>query len=320
MQVSILLLATLLSVATTAQVTPQATAQNTISIVKPSIEAFETLNIEGFNGQITVEVGGTTTSLTATVPNGKQNLFQATNKNGDLSISYNEPYTEGKDWESSGKVVVVIKTPSLKALKNSTNSQVTISGLNGDRFDLTEKGNSSVVLGGEVRFFKLNLSGNGNIDAAGLATKFTEMKVSGNGNITMNSLGYMLDKTGNSRIRNVNKNAAMGANDGVENSNKEAVLKPKASKNVRFSIKNNSLLPRSFTLISYRPDEQGNGTTGFMLAPSGSKSYAFPVGTRLFLADQKQVDIVMSGASIRNGEPFLVVKATDQGQVFDANK
>ncbi len=328
MQVIIFLFATLWNATATAQVNAQVNAEvgaqvkpnNNSSVVTPKIEPFETLNIKGFNGQITVEVGGTETSLTATVPNGKENLLQIANKNGSLTVSYNEPYSEDKDWEASGKVVLLLKTPSLKALKNSTNSQVTISGLRGDRFDYTEKGNAGVKLSGEVRFFKLNLSGNGNIDAADLTTKFTDMKVNGNGNITMNSIGYALDRKGNGSITNVNKDAVMGAGDGVRKIDKAAVVATEINKNITFTIKNNSLLPRMLTMVSYRPDETGNGTTGFMLAPAGKKTYTFPVGTRIFLADRKQVDTVMSGVSIRDREPFLVLKATDEGQVFNANK
>ena len=41
-----------------------------------------------------------------------------------------------------------------------------------------------------------------------------------------------------------------------------------------------------------------------------------PPGTKLYLANQKQVDIVMGGKSIDNGKPFLVIKKEDDNKTF----
>ncbi len=86
---------------------------------------------------------------------------------------------------------------------------------------------------------------------------------------------------------------------------------------VMVKLRNPSLLPQKITLISYAPGETGNGTTGFMLAPKGTKSFTFPVGTKLYLADSEQVDIVMSGKRIDSGKPFLTVKTEDANKAFD---
>ena len=53
--------------------------------------------------------------------------------------------------------------------------------------------------------------------------------------------------------------------------------------------------------------QRGNGTSVFLLWSLSSKSSDFPVGTKLYLADTKQVDRVMSGQRIDDGAPFLVV-------------
>lgn len=87
-------------------------------------------------------------------------------------------------------------------------------------------------------------------------------------------------------------------------------------KNIAFKLKNSSLLPAKVTLISYRPDENGNGTTGFMMGSYGTKLFRFPVGTKLYLANSKQKNTVMSGASITDQPAFLTVKAGDEGKVF----
>ncbi len=98
----------------------------------------------------------------------------------------------------------------------------------------------------------------------------------------------------------------------------EAAAKAEVSaRKITIKLRNPSLLPRSITLISYEPGDIGNGTTGCMLAPRGNRKFTFPVGTKLYLADSEQVDVVMSGKRIDTGKPFLTVKAEDAGQAFD---
>lgn len=84
---------------------------------------------------------------------------------------------------------------------------------------------------------------------------------------------------------------------------------------VRF--RNNSLLPHKIMLITYRPDETGNGTQGIMLMPQGSTTQKLPVGTKVYFADDKQVDIVMSGQRIDGSKPFLVVRKEDGGKTIN---
>jgi len=90
-----------------------------------------------------------------------------------------------------------------------------------------------------------------------------------------------------------------------------------AKTGVSFTLRNPSILPRKLTLISYQPGQAGNGTNGFMLAPKSSKSFTFPAGTKLYLADSEQVDIVMSGKRIDSGKPFLTVTTDDAGKSFN---
>ena len=86
---------------------------------------------------------------------------------------------------------------------------------------------------------------------------------------------------------------------------------------ISFKIKNSSLLPTKITVISYRPDQTGNGTSGYFMPPYVTKSLKFPVGTKIYIANSKQVNTVMSGAKISDQPPFLLVKQTDAGKSFD---
>ena len=86
--------------------------------------------------------------------------------------------------------------------------------------------------------------------------------------------------------------------------------------NVKFSIKNSSLLPKKVTIISYAPGESKNGTEQITMWPKSVKALSFKEGTRVYLASSKQVDLVMSGKRIDQDKPFLVVKKENEGKTF----
>jgi hypothetical protein len=73
-------------------------------------------------------------------------------------------------------------------------------------------------------------------------------------------------------------------------------------------LRNNRARPSKIALISYRPDEQGNGTSIFVMIPYGIRRATFPPGTKLYVADKEQVDVIMSGKRIDSGKPFLTVQ------------
>ena len=88
------------------------------------------------------------------------------------------------------------------------------------------------------------------------------------------------------------------------------------NENVKIYLRNNSLFPKKIALISYTPGIQGNGTRIFVLMPLCRKMYEFKTGTKLYLANNKQVDIVMSGRSLLDQPEFLLVKESDAGKSF----
>jgi predicted RecA/RadA family phage recombinase len=86
---------------------------------------------------------------------------------------------------------------------------------------------------------------------------------------------------------------------------------------ITVKIKNTSILPKNVTIISYQPGETGNGTNGVFLMPGSEKKFQFKEGTKIYIANAKQVDTVMSGQRIDNGIPFLTVKKDDNNKVFN---
>ncbi|GAB2563615.1 hypothetical protein [Spirosoma areae] len=90
-----------------------------------------------------------------------------------------------------------------------------------------------------------------------------------------------------------------------------------ATNTVTVRFRNNSLLPHKVMIITYRPDETGNGTQGIMLMSYSSTTQKLPVGTKVYFADSRQVDVVMSGKRIDEGKPFLTVQKSDDGKSFN---
>jgi hypothetical protein len=88
---------------------------------------------------------------------------------------------------------------------------------------------------------------------------------------------------------------------------------------ISIKLYNNSLLPRKIKLISYQPNEQGNNTQTFFLLPYSSKSLSFPVGTRLYLASQEQINTVMSGKPIQ-AAPWHTVSRADAKTPINLNR
>jgi hypothetical protein len=85
---------------------------------------------------------------------------------------------------------------------------------------------------------------------------------------------------------------------------------------IKFKFKNSSIFPKKLTLISYTPGDNGNGTQGFWMWPGGTKEFSFNEGTKLYMANQKQVDTVMGGNRIDNEKPFLTVTRETASQTI----
>ena len=92
----------------------------------------------------------------------------------------------------------------------------------------------------------------------------------------------------------------------------------KTLKTVEITFYNNSIFPRKVSLISYSPDEKGNGTYVQTFLPYSRIKKKFKAGTQLYLANQQEVDIVMSGSKL-TGKPFKVIKEEDDKTTVKLN-
>ncbi len=94
---------------------------------------------------------------------------------------------------------------------------------------------------------------------------------------------------------------------------------PQPLQQVKITFRNNSIVFRKVTLVTYFPIEPGNSTEGKVLAPYSSITKTYPVGTKVYLANGKQVEVVMSGKRLED-KPFLTVTAEDEGKTFNIFK
>ena len=100
----------------------------------------------------------------------------------------------------------------------------------------------------------------------------------------------------------------------------ENSTKPTPKQKVSITFKNNSILPRKYTFVSYSTaDRSNNATEGVVLAPYGTKTITDVVGTELFLANNAQINTVMSGRKIEE-KAFWVFKNEDNGKTVNLRK
>jgi putative oxidoreductase len=79
------------------------------------------------------------------------------------------------------------------------------------------------------------------------------------------------------------------------------------SSQVQFYLKNNSILPKKRTFIIYQPQQEGNNTLVKWFLPFQKVKFDLPVKTKIYIASDPQVDIVMQGKRIDDDKPFLTV-------------
>jgi|LakMenEpi03Aug12_release.lakeMendotaPanAssembly.Ray.scaffolds.fasta_scaffold65126_2 hypothetical protein len=83
------------------------------------------------------------------------------------------------------------------------------------------------------------------------------------------------------------------------------------SKTVNILFRNNGILPRKFSFITYSPGDSSNDVFADFIFPGFSKKLKLKPGTKVYLANQKEVNSVMSGKKIDTQKPFYTVQATD---------
>ncbi len=261
------------------------------------------------NAQVIVEAGSNAFSMDVSIDENLKEFFRFKQEGTTVTLSFDLSGGKYDRWLSSNNTVITLKVPSLELLNNNGNTKIEVKQLQQKTFKLISSGNADILLAGAVEEIVLQSNGNSSIDAAALTAAKTILSSSGNADVVVNTKELVKQNmNGNNEVTNV-----FG---GTATLTKKEV--PPAF--VRFKLRNNSLFPTKLSVISYRPDEKGNGTTAFVMAPYATRVYRFPVGTKIYLASQEQVNTVMSGARISDQPPFLLVKKEDNNRTFNINK
>ncbi|MGB3850638.1 MAG: DUF2807 domain-containing protein [Tunicatimonas sp.] len=165
---------------------------------------FNTLDIDYLRGKITVEVGGTASSLDAQLDDNLRPFLRIEEKENRLKISLRD--AQGSPvWAVDESIKVVIKTPALDRLVYNANGTLTVSGLSGDSFSFANKANGTVTLRGEVKNLDVISTANGLIQAEELVADWAKVVTQGNAAIRVNAKELKLVKSGNAQISNVSE-------------------------------------------------------------------------------------------------------------------
>jgi hypothetical protein len=278
--------------------------------LNPALTPFSIVEVNNINVKIMVVALDGPYTMSVAIDGNLKDFFRFKQVGDSLKLTMD--YSGGKypRWLCTGNIVISIKVPKLAMLVNKGNSKAEVNLQDQSSFNVTADGNPNITLTGKVGVLDLQLSGNVDIKAGKLLAEKIQLDAKGNSNIEVNAKEVVeISMEGNNEISNL-----------FYTSKKEvAAEETSIHKNemVSFKLKNNSLLPASVTLISYRPDEKGNGTMGFTVLSLGSKKFKFPVGSKIYLADSEQVNTVMSGKTITDQTPFLLVKKEDDGKSFN---
>jgi hypothetical protein len=274
------------------------------------VTGFSKLEVSHMNAKVVIESGAAASSLSVSIDDNLKDFFRYKHEGATLKIYFDLSGGKYDRWLSDNNTVVTVKVPLLESLINNGNTAIEVKQMNQASFSLLSDGNADIILNGSVTAFLLQSNGNSDIKAGNFLTQITTLSSNGNSEIVVNAK-ELVEKnvSGNNEIINRYYTAAPATE----------VIKP-AVEYVSFKLRNNSLLPAKVSVISYRPDEKGNGTTAFVMMPYGTKSYRFPVGTKIYLASQEQVNTAMSGAKISDQPPFLIVKKEDKNKTFNINQ
>lgn len=279
--------------------------------LNPAISSFTNLTINHMNAQVIVETGAATSSMDVSIDENLKQFFRYKQEGTTLTVSFDLSGGKYDRWLSSNNTVVTIKVPTFESLSNNGNTNIVLKQLQQKTFKLTSSGNADILISGTVDELLLHSTGNSSINASALIAAKTVLSSSGNADILLNTRELVEVKmNGNNEVRNLFGNVEA----------KTEVAKNLPLEFVRFKLKNNSVSSTRLSVISYRPDEKGNGTNVFVMLPYTTRTYRFPVGTKIYLASQEQVNTVMGGAKISDQTPFLLVKKEDNNQTFNIKK
>lgn len=164
-----------------------------------NLKDFTKLNIEDFDGSIEVEVGKPY-GISIAIDENLEPRLQVIAKNEKLTIKLEGNYN-GKLYLENTRIKIKVSMPFASSIFHRGNTIIYVSGISGDNFTYTNKGNGDATLQGEVEKLEVKKSGNGNVNAIKIISKMAKINANGNGNVSVNaSMAVMAHGVGNGNI------------------------------------------------------------------------------------------------------------------------
>lgn len=280
-----------------------------LKVITPSVTPFKVIILKDVNIKANILASHSNYAAALSIDENLASFFKLEQKGDTLTVYKDLSGGKYNRWISSNNITLDIKAPEIASIIMNGNSNINVRGIQQKDFALKNDGNGDIVLQGEAATFRLQSASNPKINGKDFLTTLAFISSKGNAKIIVNAPTIETQLSGNNQLYNI-KDVNQKVDSNFDDEDKVQL------KSITIKLKNNSILPQKITLISYRPDETGNGTRGFLMLPQSIKKVKFPVGTKLYLANTDQVNTVMSGAKITDQNPFLIVKEEDDGAIF----
>ncbi|GAB2586708.1 GIN domain-containing protein [Spirosoma areae] len=273
-----------------------------------TVAPFQAINIRQFLSKVTVDVGGTQSTVSVEFDDNFKQFLQIETVDGVLTLDFKDPDNK-PFWLGKGTLQVTVKTPSLKRLRNESNGDVVVNNLTGESFDLANQGNGNVTLRGSVMQLNVVSAANGDVKAQGLTVQKASVITQANATVEVNARQLSSQQAAHATIRNVNKTANRSVI-------QEVTQKPVTDELVTVILQNNSSTPRTVTLRFTEPGNSTYGVVNTTLGPYGKRRETYPVGTKIEQLDTNQQRVAMTGGKV-DGTPVVTLKANDNGRIYN---
>lgn len=167
---------------------------------------FDKLNFNGFNDDISIEIGNTfSIKIIMKEENEKKLLFNYNENEYELSLNV-KPVTGKELYDERDTYQIKITMPEISVLTNTGNANINVTGIIGRYLRVINTGNGDVTCFGTIDELDIEKTGNGDINAKKLITKNAKIKSIGNGNVSVNVLHTLeAQNIGNGDVINYGK-------------------------------------------------------------------------------------------------------------------
>lgn len=241
---------------------------------------FDQLEVLDLNGKIQVQ-SGKPFSISVEIDDNLEKLLSVTTINGVLRMEllgneYNKMYIENTN------IAITINMPEVSVIKHRSNSKMTVSGITGRYFRLNNTGNGDVQLAGSIDELELLCKGNGDVDAGKIIAGIIKIEKEGNGDLLIDTDNiFSVNGSGNGDIINKGKgkpdgNSKLAGNGKIVNAGQPQQIAQQPEK-VRVRIINET---RDWVELTIKYPV--SGSYGVDIRPGMSVRESLPAGTGIY--------------------------------------